>query len=102
MSRMIVMSARIASVPFSVNFAKDYVSVAIIFMPYKLGQCISAGLSFLAQVQEKLSICLIFRQEHSCSALCAAEGICQIEHAPQSVEATFTGRHETFQYTKVK
>ncbi|KAI0921705.1 hypothetical protein AcW2_006594 [Taiwanofungus camphoratus] len=39
-------------------------------------------------------------QEHSCSALCAAEGICQIEHAPQSVEATFTGRHETFQYTK--
>ncbi|OBZ77080.1 hypothetical protein A0H81_03826 [Grifola frondosa] len=39
-------------------------------------------------------------QEHACSALCAAQGICQIETTPQSVEATFTGRHETFQYTK--
>ncbi|KAI0751603.1 hypothetical protein C8Q80DRAFT_1158351 [Daedaleopsis nitida] len=38
-------------------------------------------------------------QEHPCKALCQA-GICQIETAPQSVEATFTGRHETFQYTK--
>ena len=41
------------------------------------------------------------RQEHSCSALCSAAGICQIVPTPQSVEATFTGRHETFQYTKV-
>ncbi|RPD81278.1 hypothetical protein L226DRAFT_549908 [Lentinus tigrinus ALCF2SS1-7] len=39
-------------------------------------------------------------QEHACSALCSANGICQIETAPQSVEATFTGRHESFQYTK--
>ncbi|KAI9462741.1 hypothetical protein F5148DRAFT_1212347 [Russula earlei] len=37
---------------------------------------------------------------HSCSALCAAPGICQIDTAPLSIEATFTGRHETFQYTK--
>ncbi|KAG2130165.1 uncharacterized protein EDB93DRAFT_1181059 [Suillus bovinus] len=29
------------------------------------------------------------------------DGICEIETAPQSIEATFTGRHETFQYTKV-
>ncbi|KAF8491332.1 hypothetical protein F5888DRAFT_1057818 [Russula emetica] len=39
-------------------------------------------------------------QEHSCSALCSAPGICQIDTTPQSIEATFTGRHETFQYTK--
>jgi hypothetical protein len=39
-------------------------------------------------------------QEHSCSALCSADGICQIDTTPQSIEATFTGRHETFQYTK--
>ncbi|KAJ6484963.1 hypothetical protein DFH09DRAFT_1378006, partial [Mycena vulgaris] len=39
-------------------------------------------------------------QEHKCSALCGAPGTCQIDTAPQSIEATFTGRHETFQYTK--
>ncbi|KAJ6620545.1 hypothetical protein B0H10DRAFT_1063347 [Mycena sp. CBHHK59/15] len=39
-------------------------------------------------------------QQHNCPGLCAAEGICQIDTAPQSIEATFTGRHETFQYTK--
>ena len=41
------------------------------------------------------------REAHSCSALCSAPGTCQIETSPQSVEATFTGRHETYQYTKV-
>ena len=41
-------------------------------------------------------------QEHSCSALCSVAGICQVDTIPQSVEATFTGRHETFQYTKVR
>jgi hypothetical protein len=40
-------------------------------------------------------------QGHSCNALCGADGICTIETAPQSIEATFTGRHETFHYTKV-
>ncbi|TFY70646.1 hypothetical protein EVG20_g2356 [Dentipellis fragilis] len=39
-------------------------------------------------------------QEHSCNALCADPGICQIETHPHSIEATFTGKHETFQYTK--
>ncbi|KAG9310081.1 hypothetical protein JVU11DRAFT_9689 [Chiua virens] len=39
-------------------------------------------------------------QEHLCTALCAAPGICEIETAPHSIEATFTGRNETFQYTK--
>lgn len=41
------------------------------------------------------------RQDHACGSLCEMLGICQIETAPQSIEATFTGRHETFQYTKV-
>ncbi|KAJ7180889.1 hypothetical protein C8R46DRAFT_1070879 [Mycena filopes] len=39
-------------------------------------------------------------QEHACSALCQSDGICQIDTTPQAIEATFTGRHETFQYTK--
>ena len=41
-------------------------------------------------------------EEHPCTALCSADGICEIETAPQAIEATFTGRHETFQYTKVR
>ena len=43
----------------------------------------------------------ITSEAHSCTAFCSAPGICQIDTAPMSVEATFTGRHETFQYTKV-
>ncbi|KAL4063347.1 hypothetical protein J3A83DRAFT_4404551 [Scleroderma citrinum] len=39
-------------------------------------------------------------QEHLCISDCSAQGICEIETAPQSIEATFTGKHETFQYTK--
>jgi hypothetical protein len=40
-------------------------------------------------------------QPHSCEASCVENGICEIETAPHSIEATFTGTHETFQYTKV-
>ena len=43
----------------------------------------------------------ITSEAHSCTAFCSAPGTCQIDTAPMSVEATFTGRHETFQYTKV-
>ncbi|KXN92377.1 hypothetical protein AN958_06995 [Leucoagaricus sp. SymC.cos] len=39
-------------------------------------------------------------ETHRCQALCGAAGICEIDTTPQSIEATFTGRHETFQYTK--
>ncbi|KAG2340542.1 hypothetical protein BDR05DRAFT_937722 [Suillus weaverae] len=39
-------------------------------------------------------------EEHLCSRACTADGICEIETTPQSIEATFTGKHETFQYTK--
>ncbi|KAH7908406.1 hypothetical protein BJ138DRAFT_1012879 [Hygrophoropsis aurantiaca] len=37
-------------------------------------------------------------QGHICTALCSAPGICEIDTVP--LEATFTGRRETFQYTK--
>jgi hypothetical protein len=43
----------------------------------------------------------ITSEAHSCSAFCSGPGTCQIDTAPVSVKATFTGRHETFQYTKV-
>ena len=44
---------------------------------------------------------MYYRQEHLCTDVCAAPGICEIETAPHSIEATFRGRNETFQYTKV-
>ncbi|KAI0692274.1 hypothetical protein BC835DRAFT_1277959 [Cytidiella melzeri] len=39
-------------------------------------------------------------EEHKCPVLCQSDGICRIDPAPESINATFTGRHETFQYTK--
>ncbi|THH22123.1 hypothetical protein EUX98_g8249 [Antrodiella citrinella] len=44
--------------------------------------------------------CNVRKQDHACGAQCEMDGICLIETAPQSIEATFTGAHETFQYTK--
>lgn len=41
-----------------------------------------------------------FSQQHDCPSLCQLPSICRIDTTPQSVEATFTGRHDTFQYTK--
>ncbi|KAG1768958.1 hypothetical protein EDD22DRAFT_843764 [Suillus occidentalis] len=64
-----------------VNFAKDYVRTQTIFTACKTALFTSA-------------------EEHLCSKACTADGICEIETTPQSIEATFTGRHETFQYTK--
>ncbi|TFK74975.1 hypothetical protein BDN72DRAFT_832681 [Pluteus cervinus] len=40
-------------------------------------------------------------ESHPCQHECSSDGICEINTSPQSIEATFTGRHETFQYTKV-
>ncbi|KAK7025055.1 VWFA domain-containing protein [Favolaschia claudopus] len=62
------------------NCVNVCVLMQTIFMVFKLVPSISAA--------------------HSCTATCQAQGICEIETAPQSIEATFTGRHETFQYTK--
>ncbi|KAH9059756.1 hypothetical protein EDB87DRAFT_1562790 [Lactarius vividus] len=38
--------------------------------------------------------------QHPCGSLCSA-GICEIQTKPQAIEATFTGRHGSFQYTEV-
>jgi hypothetical protein len=48
-----------------------------------------------------LSLRSIFSENHACSSLCNGDGICEIDTAPQSIEATFIGSYETFQYTKV-
>jgi hypothetical protein len=40
-------------------------------------------------------------EQHMCTALCQAHGICQIETTPHSMDATFTGKYGAFQYTKV-
>ncbi|KAF8124364.1 hypothetical protein EV363DRAFT_1227517 [Boletus edulis] len=39
-------------------------------------------------------------QPHSCSQRCTAPGVCEIDMAPESIEETFRGMHECFQYTK--
>ena len=41
------------------------------------------------------------RDKHLCTERCSAQGICYIDPEPQAIKATFTGIHETFQYTKV-
>ena len=43
----------------------------------------------------------LLRQEHKCQSTCAASGICDIDTVPRSIEATFNGRHDKFQYTMV-
>jgi hypothetical protein len=93
------MLANIGFVPFPVNYASGY-AVGITCMVLPLTKVTFAGVSVFSLFVGYCSSRL-FRQEHSCSALCSAPGICQIDTTPQSIEATFTGRHETFQYTKV-
>ncbi|KAH9912631.1 uncharacterized protein BXZ73DRAFT_56103, partial [Epithele typhae] len=39
-------------------------------------------------------------QEHACMALCSSKGTCHIKLTPEAIRATFSGAHETFQYTK--
>ncbi|KAF8306077.1 hypothetical protein DL93DRAFT_2172249 [Clavulina sp. PMI_390] len=39
-------------------------------------------------------------QEHSCEDLCASPGICHVATEPKSVESTFVGKRERFQFTK--
>ena len=46
-------------------------------------------------------VLLKYREAHPCNALCAAQGACEISTVPLRVESTFTGKLETFQYTKV-
>ncbi|KAF7356372.1 VWFA domain-containing protein [Mycena venus] len=77
------MSVKHLRVLYPASSASVFVQILTIFMVSKLAPFIFAG-----------------KQTHNCSGSCQAAGICEIETAPQSIEATFTGRHETFQYTK--
>ena len=91
-------SVKIDFVPFLVNYASEF-AAGTTYMAWFLTEVTSAGVS-VNYFQER-HLFQPSRQEHSCDDLCSAPGICQIDTTPQSIEATFIGRHETFQYTKV-
>lgn len=82
-----------------VNCANGYVQVQTTFTHSSQVHIIYAGMAIYWFFWLWWTFCC--RQEHACAATCQSKGICRIETTPQSVEATFTGRHETFQYTKV-
>ena len=93
------MFVKIDFVPFHVIYAGDY-AVETTSMAWLLTKVTFAGMPPIILLLGCHSL-YPSRQEHPCSALCATPGICQIDTAPQSIEATSPGRHETFQYTKV-
>ena len=99
MKNMWYMPVNIDFVPSHANYASGCV-VGITYMAWLLTKATYAGVFAISLFLGSHSF-ESPRQEHSCSALCSAPGICQIDTTPQSIEATFTGRHETFQYTKV-
>ncbi|KAI6101004.1 hypothetical protein EV401DRAFT_1890426 [Pisolithus croceorrhizus] len=68
---------------------------------YMEAYVLPAMLLIFVIVAKLVSALLHSSEEHLCSVDCSVPGICEIETAPYSIEATFTGRHETFQYTKV-
>ena len=92
------MSVIIACVLWNASCAIDYVLAAIISIHFVETLSTFAGKHF--EDTESYGS-TTWREIHSCPSLCSANGICEIDTAPQSIEATFTGRHETFQYTKV-
>ena len=99
MKNMWHMPVNIDFVPSHANYASGRV-VGTTFMAWLLTKVTYAGVVAFSLFPG----CHSFespRQEHFCSALCSAEGICQIDTIPQSIEATNTGRHGPFQYTKV-
>ena len=82
---------------FSANYVNGSARTHNIFMASILQLRIYVGGS-TAEICRISPSSHIYRQEHQCSALCSQPGICMIETTPQSIE---TGRHKTFQYTKV-
>ena len=42
-----------------------------------------------------------FSQEHKCQSDCESIGVCEIDTVPHSIEETFNGAHDQFQYTRV-
>ena len=84
----------------SVICANACVQIKTTCMVLTLGRSISAGACDGEMTIPDPNV--NHRQEHLCTAVCAAPGICEIEMAPHPIEATFTGRNETFQYIKVR
>ena len=95
------MNAKLASVLLLVSYVDVFVLTKIICTGWKMGKFIFAGGFLACNELARTHLDHGHRQEHLCTSGCSAQGICEIETAPQSIEATFTGRHETFQYTKV-
>ncbi|KAG9308631.1 hypothetical protein JVU11DRAFT_11582 [Chiua virens] len=52
-------------------------------------------------VSHSFRVITFFRKPHACSQRCGADGVCEIDTTPESIEETFKGMHECFQYTKV-
>ncbi|KAG1886619.1 hypothetical protein F4604DRAFT_1278700 [Suillus subluteus] len=85
-------------IPSDVNHDQHLCDARLCSFPCQLCKRLCANTDHLHGLEDDaIHLC---GEEHSCSVQCTAEGICEIETAPQSIEATFTGRHETFQYTK--
>ena len=96
-----ILVVNLCDVHESVNFALVCVLWETISTGCKKGPFIFAGQSITRYTKSGFKRHTIPRQEHACSELCADAGICEINTAPRSVESTFRGVHETFQYTKV-
>jgi len=86
----------------SVSFVNVCVQTKTTFMALGSGEIHLCGLRSVIHAYNYLVVLMCYCQARTflCIA-CGESGICQIDTAPQSIEAIFTGRHETFQYTKV-
>ncbi|KAG1719880.1 hypothetical protein EDB19DRAFT_2044892 [Suillus lakei] len=85
-------------IPSDVDHNQHQCDARLCSFPCQLCKRLCTNTSHLHGLQDgALHLC---GEEHLCSRACTVDGICEIETTPQSIEATFTGRHETFQYTK--
>ncbi|KAG2051772.1 hypothetical protein BDR06DRAFT_958570 [Suillus hirtellus] len=88
----------ICGTPIDVDHDQHQCDARLCSFPCQLCKRLCASADHLHGLQDgAIHLC---GEEHPCPKLCTADGICEIETAPQSIEATFTGKHETFQYTK--
>ncbi|KAG1805444.1 uncharacterized protein BJ212DRAFT_1391820 [Suillus subaureus] len=89
----------ICGTPIDVDHDQHQCGARLCSFPCQLCKRLCASADHLHGLQDSaIHLC---GEEHPCPMQCIADGICEIETAPQSIEATFTGKHETFQYTKV-
>ncbi|KAG2340343.1 hypothetical protein BDR05DRAFT_889963 [Suillus weaverae] len=89
----------VCGTPIDVDHDQHQCGARLCSFPCQLCKRLCASTDHLHGLQDGATHLCGF--EHPCPVQCTADGICEIETAPQSIEATFTGKHETFQYTKV-